>query len=216
MEERLCIFDDLDLHWDQRKSDGDEALCRVERLWRDHEQESDAWAKSDDIMEMEKDSRVDDDYKDYNDDYKDYNNDYNYNYDDDDDDDDWLRVRGKNITWQERYRAFCDGKKPGRVKWSLDDYKAFLISTQRVCMVTGVRMTKSMGTIDRCFDGDPYALPNCTFIRRGLNFGKARNPLFADSALWNGQSGTKARYTVGLLRDELHDALVASRPIRKQ
>ncbi|KAG0077461.1 hypothetical protein BGZ90_007134 [Linnemannia elongata] len=123
MEERLCIFDDLDLHWDQRKSDGDEALCRVERLWRDHEQEPDTWAKSDDIMEMEKDSKVDDDYKDYNDDYKDYNNDYkdynndyNYNYDDDDDDDDWLRVRGKNINWQERYRAFCDGKKPGRVK----------------------------------------------------------------------------------------------------
>ncbi|KAF9291143.1 hypothetical protein BGZ88_007060 [Linnemannia elongata] len=111
--------------WDQRKADGDGALCPVERLWSHHEQESDTRTESDGVEEMEKDIK----------------------------DDDKMRP--------------C--------RWSLEVYRSFLVLTQRVCMVTGVRITKSMESIHRCFGGDPYVLSNCIFIRRGLGLGKTRH-----------------------------------------
>lgn len=115
---------------------------------------------------------------------------------------------------QEQWRTWKYTKRllpSGRVIWSATGWNTFIEISRGVSIITGRKLERGEGNIDRIFNNIGYCLLNCLLIERGLNFAKARDPLFqmapTDSTGW-------LDFGYNTLRDQVRSLLRNSRSVR--
>ncbi|OAQ32969.1 hypothetical protein K457DRAFT_16041 [Linnemannia elongata AG-77] len=87
----------------------------------------------------------------------------------------------------------------------------YLLECGSVSMVTGLPFDRDGKHIDRVFNSDIYSLKDCIVIEGSLNYGKTYMCAFQSS---DGFQGSKGRYAIDTLRDELGRIDQLSKPFR--
>ncbi|KAH7052738.1 hypothetical protein BKA57DRAFT_533907 [Linnemannia elongata] len=121
------------------------------------------------------------------------------------------RKRGWTPSLDKAWETFASrARSRGRLEMNKYEYR-YLLECGSVSMVTGLPFGRDGRHIDRVFNSDAYSMKNCIVIEGSLNLGKAYMQAFQSS---DGFQGSKGRYAIDTLRDELGRIDQLSRPYR--